>query len=48
MEYLSSKKVRAAGFLDEKKVKEEVEQFYKYNGGRAEKNLDDAQFSDVG
>lgn len=37
MEYLSKNKVKAVGFLDEKKVENEVNQFYKYNGCRAEK-----------
>jgi asparagine synthase (glutamine-hydrolysing) len=37
LEYLSRENVKSVGLLDEKKVENEVNQFYKYNGCRAEK-----------
>jgi asparagine synthase (glutamine-hydrolysing) len=37
LEYLSRESVKSVGFLDEKKVEIEVNQFYKYNGCSAEK-----------
>lgn len=37
MEYLSKERVKAIGLLDGKKVEQEVTNFYKFQGGRAEK-----------
>lgn len=37
MEYLSGEKIKAIGVLDEKKVTEELNKFYRYHGCRAEK-----------
>jgi len=36
-EYLSPARIRKIGILDERKVRQEVDLFYKYHGGRAEK-----------
>ncbi len=36
-EYLSSEKIRDVGILNEIEVKKELDNFYKFNGGRAEK-----------
>jgi asparagine synthase (glutamine-hydrolysing) len=37
LDYLAPQKIRAVGFLDEKKVGKELEQFYRYSGCRGEK-----------